>query len=91
MADNFANQIFFRPDDLKFEKLNQSGLSTLLSWAEIEGWNPGIDDIETFWATDPNGFYADIDPGFQVSTYMRIRIHWLIFFISFLRDKKFKK
>lgn len=30
----------------------------LLNWAEAEGWNPGIDDAEPFFATDPNGFFG---------------------------------
>ena len=33
-------------------------LATLVEWAAAEGWNPGLDDAEVFWATDPEGFIA---------------------------------
>ncbi len=33
-------------------------LDTLVDWAAAEGWNPGLDDAEAFWATDPEGFVA---------------------------------
>ncbi len=32
----------------------------LVRWAEAEGWNPGRDDAEVFWATDPDGFVAAV-------------------------------
>jgi len=28
----------------------------LLGWAADEGWNPGLEDAERFWAADPDGF-----------------------------------
>ena len=33
-------------------------LDELVAWAAGEGWNPGLDDAEVFWATDPAGFVA---------------------------------
>ncbi|WP_353308818.1 GNAT family N-acetyltransferase [Shimia sp. NS0008-38b] len=36
-------------------------LSTILKWAEKEGWNPGLDDATTFWLTDPKGFFVATD------------------------------
>lgn len=33
-------------------------LDVLVDWAAGEGWNPGQDDAEVFWATDPDGFVA---------------------------------
>ncbi|MFZ2472443.1 MAG: GNAT family N-acetyltransferase [Methanothrix sp.] len=32
----------------------------IISWADSEGWNPGIHDVETFYGTDPNGFFVGI-------------------------------
>ena len=43
---------------LKFEKLNLEGLKTLLKWADDEGWNPGPNDANVYWATDPDGYYG---------------------------------
>ena len=45
-------------EDLKFRKLNLEGLKTLVQWAKEEGWNPGSNDAEVYWATDPDGFYG---------------------------------
>lgn len=30
--------------------------ATAIDWAAAEGWNPGLDDLEAFHATDPGGF-----------------------------------
>lgn len=39
-------------------------LDTLVEWAAAEGWNPGLDDAEVFWAADPEGFVAaELDLG----------------------------
>lgn len=44
--------------------LRRPELDTLVEWAAAEGWNPGIDDADVFWATDPEGFVAaEIDLG----------------------------
>lgn len=43
---------------LRFERLDLSGLHTLVSWAKAEGWNPGPHDAAAFWATDPDGFFG---------------------------------
>lgn len=31
-------------------------LKTAIDWAASEGWNPGLNDAEIFWNTDPEGF-----------------------------------
>lgn len=33
-------------------------LDLAVEWAAREGWNPGLDDAELFWETDPEGFVA---------------------------------
>lgn len=43
-------------DKLEFRKLDYAGLQTLVDWAKNEGWNPGINDAELFWNTDPDGY-----------------------------------
>ncbi len=45
-------------NDLRWEKLGFEGVRTLVDWAAGEGWNPGLQDAEKFWATDPEGFYG---------------------------------
>ncbi|MCR9158535.1 MAG: GNAT family N-acetyltransferase [Rhodobacteraceae bacterium] len=36
-------------------------LSHVLEWAADEGWNPGLDDAEAFFAADPEGFFVAVD------------------------------
>lgn len=31
-----------------------------IEWAKKEGWNPGLYDIESFYNTDPNGFFVGL-------------------------------
>lgn len=33
-------------------------LSTMVEWAAAEGWNPGLDDADAFFAADPAGFFV---------------------------------
>lgn len=39
--------------------MNLSELKRALAWAEREGWNPGLDDAEPFFAADPNGYFVN--------------------------------
>ena len=39
-------------------RLSRQELDVLIGWAAEEGWNPGRDDAEAFWATDPAGFWG---------------------------------
>lgn len=45
-------------EQIELKQLNKNGLQTLVSWARTEGWNPGDNDFDVFWKTDPNGFYG---------------------------------
>lgn len=47
--------------ELQFQKLSFKGLKTLVTWAKTEGWNPGPNDADVYWATDPDGFYGYFD------------------------------
>lgn len=33
-------------------------MATAIAWAEKEGWNPGLNDGDCFYNTDPNGFFV---------------------------------
>ena len=44
--------------ELNFQKLDLEGVKTLVRWAEEEGWNPGPNDADVYYATDPDGFYG---------------------------------
>ena len=42
----------------KIRKMTRNELLTAVDWAKKEGWNPGLNDADVFWKTDPDGFYA---------------------------------
>lgn len=42
----------------EYRLLNRSELDVVLSWAAVEGWNPGLADADAFWAADPEGYYG---------------------------------
>lgn len=42
----------------RFRPLLRAELDTALAWAAGEGWNPGLNDAEAFWAADPEGFHG---------------------------------
>jgi GNAT superfamily N-acetyltransferase len=43
---------------MNIRRMTRDELDTLVEWAAREGWNPGLNDAEIFWATDPDGFVA---------------------------------
>ncbi|WP_245835197.1 GNAT family N-acetyltransferase [Thalassospira mesophila] len=45
----------------KIRRLREKDLTTMLQWAADEGWNPGTDDLASFWHTDPEGFWGAFD------------------------------
>src|SRR5438067_12266999 len=46
------------PDDMNIRQMTRDELDIVVEWAAREGWNPGLDDADVFWATDPEGFVA---------------------------------
>ena len=44
--------------DMIIRPMARDELDVLVEWAAREGWNPGLDDADVFWATDPEGFIA---------------------------------
>jgi len=55
---NFNISMLLNTDELQFLKLDLNGLKTLVTWARLEGWNPGSFDADVFYQTDPDGFYG---------------------------------
>ncbi|WP_371156940.1 GNAT family N-acetyltransferase [Jannaschia sp. 2305UL9-9] len=51
----------------------RSELDTVLDWAAAEGWNPGLDDADAFWAADPEGFFVAEEDGTPVAAISVVR------------------
>jgi len=47
-----------KPADMIIRQMQREELDVLVDWAAAEGWNPGLNDADVFWATDPEGFIA---------------------------------
>jgi GNAT superfamily N-acetyltransferase len=44
-------------DELVIRPMSKAELGVALDWAAAEGWNPGLQDAESFHAADPEGFF----------------------------------
>lgn len=42
--------------DYKIKTMTRQQVDTAVDWAAAEGWNPGVNDAECFFRTDPGGF-----------------------------------
>lgn len=49
-------------------------LGQILDWAADEGWNPGLDDADAFWETDPRGFFV-AEVGDQIVAAVSVVVH----------------
>jgi len=45
-------------DDYCIRRMTRRELDIALDWAAAEGWNPGINDGNCFYAADAGGFLA---------------------------------
>lgn len=45
-------------DQPVFRLLSRDEVPTIVDWAAAEGWNPGLHDLDAFWAQDPEAFWA---------------------------------
>lgn len=46
---------------IAFRNASLAELELVLEWAAAEGWNPGLDDAEAFFAADPRGFFVAVE------------------------------
>lgn len=44
--------------DFQIELMTLDELKIAVEWARKEGWNPGLNDAECFYQTDPHGFFV---------------------------------
>lgn len=52
---------------------SKTELATAIEWAGNEGWNPGQDDLEAFFAADPEGYLMGFLDGEPVTSISAIR------------------
>jgi predicted acetyltransferase len=44
--------------NVNITQMTKTEFQTAVEWAKTEGWIPGVHDIDSFYETDPTGFYA---------------------------------
>ncbi len=59
--------------DVKITQMTKTEFQTAIDWAKTEGWIPGIHDIDSFYDTDPTGFYAARAGGEIVGTFSVVK------------------
>lgn len=42
--------------ELEIHRMSRTDVMTAIEWAGLEGWNPGLNDADCFYAADPGGF-----------------------------------
>jgi GNAT superfamily N-acetyltransferase len=55
----------------------------IISWADLEEWNPGIHDAETFYKTDCNGFFVGVLDGKPVASISAVAYEATFGFLGF--------
>ena len=68
--------------NVEFLPIQYSELKQILQWAADEGWNPGLNDAEIFWQTDPQGFYGIYNEGKLIGGGSIIKYNQLIGFMG---------
>jgi GNAT superfamily N-acetyltransferase len=53
---------------INIRTMRVSDLGTVLNWAAEEGWNPGHDDTNAFFAADPDGFFLAESDGEPIAS-----------------------
>ena len=38
-------------------RMDREDVQTAIDWAAEEGWNPGLEDADRFYHSDPQGFF----------------------------------
>jgi GNAT superfamily N-acetyltransferase len=58
---------------VKILQMTKAQFQTAVDWANTEGWIPGIHDIDSFFDTDPTGFYSAKVGGEIVGTFSVVK------------------
>ena len=68
---------------LEIRPASAAEFRTAADWAAAEGWNPGLDDLAAFHATDPGGFFMGWIGGEPVSSISVVRYGETYGFLGF--------
>jgi len=55
-------------DEFSLRRMRRAELDVVVGWAAAEGWNPGLDDADAFFAADPDGFFIGLIGGEPIAS-----------------------
>jgi hypothetical protein len=50
----------YQEDGYIIRRMTRADLDMARGWAVQEHWNPGVHDLDAFWAADPRGFFIGV-------------------------------
>ena len=63
--------------------MTKKEVELMIDWAAAEGWNPGLNDAECYFAADPEGFLVGFLDDEPIATISAINYHDVFGFIGF--------
>ena len=67
----------------RIRAMNRKEVDLAIEWAAMEGWNPGINDGDCFYAADPNGFLIGLLDDEPISVISAVRYEEPFGFLGF--------
>ena len=63
--------------------MTKKEVDLMIDWAAAEGWNPGLNDADCYFAADPEGFFVGFLDDEPIATISAINYHDVFGFIGF--------
>jgi hypothetical protein len=70
-------------ENITIRAVQAEEFAVAVKWATAEGWNPGVDDLEAFYAADPGGFFMGFKNGAPISSISVVRYGAIFGFLGF--------
>jgi GNAT superfamily N-acetyltransferase len=70
-------------ENFVIQKMSIEELKMTLDWANIEGWNPGLNDAECYYSADENGFLIGYLDGKPIATISVVKYGLSFGFLGF--------
>lgn len=67
----------------KIQTMTREQVDIAIEWAALEGWNPGLNDADCFYAADPNGFFIGLLDGNPIAVISAIKYGESFGFLGF--------
>ena len=74
-------------NNFEIRKMSKEELDVAVQWAANEGWNPGLHDADSFYATDPNGYFMGFLNGLPITCISAVAYDEAFGFIGFYITK----